>query len=151
MRMVVLLLMAASQFEIACAADSKQTSMNRIVNLEDVISIRVLSTPEREFVRTALTPELLLANYRSSFELKHAAPTWKEFERVVERTTLERSGEKGDHRWAILFRDSAGRTKHTLAIDRKRRLANYDGQAYSIRGDLLSWLKAQSKLLVNRE
>jgi hypothetical protein len=110
----------------------------------------VICTPERQLVRIALTPERLLANYQSSFELGRSAPSWPKFEHSAEQTTLEGIGDKGDHRWAILFRDSAGRTKHTLAIDRKRRLANLDGKAYNIRGELLSWLKGQSKLLVDR-
>lgn len=151
MKVIVLLLIVAFQIATIRAADSKQTSMDRILDLEKVASIRVLSMPERDFVRAALTPELLLANYRSSFELKRAAPNWKGFEQAVKRTTLEGSSERGDHRWAILFRDSAGRTKHTLAVDRKRRFANLNGQAYSIRGDLLSWLKGQTRLLIDRE
>jgi hypothetical protein len=149
-RVAVLWLSIAFPFTALATADSKTVSVNEIVDLKSVTSIRVLCTPERELVRIALTPELLIANYRSSFELDRSASTWNEFERSAERTTVERSGERGDHRWAILFRDSAGRTKHTLAIDRKRRLANLDGTAYNIRGELLSWLKAQSKLLVNR-
>ena len=148
---VVLSLVVASHFTSAHAAESKQVSLNKVVNLDGVVSIKVLSTPERETVRIALTPELLLANYRSSFELSRTAPGWKEFERSVERTTVEHSGDRGDHRWAILFRDSAGRTKHTLAVDRRRQLANFDGQAYSIRGDLLSWKKTQTAPRRGRE
>jgi hypothetical protein len=149
-RTAVLWLSIAFPFVVMATADSKPVSVNEIVDLKSVTSIRVLCTPERELVRMALTPELLIANYRSSFELDRSASTWNEFERSAERTTLEGIRDRGDHRWAILFRDSAGRTRHTLAIDRKRRLANLDGKAFSIRGELLSWLKGQSKLLVNR-
>ena len=109
-------------------AESKAVSLNQIVDFKDVASIRVLCTPEREFVRIALTPELLIANYQSSFELDRSASTWDKFEHSAAHTTLETSGERGDHRWAILFRDSSGRTKRTLVIDRKRRLANLDGK-----------------------
>lgn len=140
----------AFPFGAVAIADSKPVSVNEIVDLKSVTSIRVLCTPERELVRIALTPELLIANYRSSFELDRSASAWNEFKRSAEHTTLEHSGERGDHRWAILFRDFAGRTKHTLAIDRKRRLANLDGKAFNIRGEILSWLKRQSKLLAGR-
>jgi hypothetical protein len=149
-KIAVLWLTIALPFAAAAAADSKRVSVNEIVDLKSVTSIRVLCMPEHILVRIALTPELLIANYRSSFELERPASKWAEFERAAERTTLEDSGERGDHRWAILFRDSAGRTRHTLAVDRTRRLANLDGKAYKIRGELLSWLKGQSKLLVNR-
>jgi hypothetical protein len=134
----------------ASAADSKSVSVSQIVGMESLSSIRVICTPEDQLVRLALTPERLLANYESSFELERSAPSWSKFEHSAQQTTLEDSGDRGDHRWAILFRNPSGQTEHVLAIDRKRRLANFDGKAYRIRGELLSWLKAQRKLLVKR-
>src|SRR4051794_3158922 len=88
MKIFVVSLVLLSQCVGACAIDSQQPSMNKIINLGEAASIRVLSTPERELVRAALTPELLRANYRSAFELKRGAPNWKDFERSIGRTTL---------------------------------------------------------------
>jgi hypothetical protein len=124
-------------------------SLDHLADLKEMGKIRVISIPESDLVRVALTPKLLAANYRGMLELERSAQEWAEFEKAVEQTNIIASTNKGDHRWAVLFQ-SSGRTKHMLAVDRVRRLANLDGKPYSIQGGLLNWLKAQNRRLIPR-
>lgn len=135
----------------AFAENPRRIRLDTLIDLEKIESIRLVTVPESHSVRVALTPERLLANFTQTLELKATDDRWHGFLQAVRRTTVERGPDRGDHRWAILFRDSGGRTKNTLAIDRRQRVANLNGQVYSIHGDLLGWLKGQTKLLINRE
>src|SRR2546423_11297231 len=91
----------------ANAADLESVNVSQIVGIQNVSSIRVICMPEYQTVRLALTPERLLANYESSFELQRSSPSWPSFEDSAQQTTLVDSRDRGDHRWGILFRNSA--------------------------------------------
>jgi hypothetical protein len=150
MRLITLWLLILMPTGLAFSADRKQVTMREVLDLGKVTSIKVLSLPEEVLVRAGLTPDLLIANYRSYLDLDRSTPRWKMFEESMERTVLEPTDERADYRWAILFRDAQRRTEHTLAVDRLKRVAEFDGKRYRMRGNLFDWLKSQRRLLIPR-
>src|SRR5678815_5040396 len=92
---------------MSCVSAMAQ-SFDHLVNLKKMGKIRVISIPESDLVRVALTPKLLAANYRGLLEFDRSAPEWAEFEKAVEQTNIIASTSKGDHRWAVFFQTSSG-------------------------------------------
>jgi hypothetical protein len=115
--------------------------------VEQVHRIEILYFPERVLVRTALSPERLEQLYRYKLEIRDVRESseWQRLPSLLRETSVKRSGQRYDHRTAVLLFNKDGLRIASVYFDQFGTGGTINGESGTISGGLYRWAKSLLK------
>jgi hypothetical protein len=108
---------------------------------EQVERVEILYFPERVLVRAALTPERLEQLYQYKLEIRNVrnSAEWEQLRSLLSTTSVTPSGQRYDHRTAVLLFDQSGRRITSVYFGQFGRGGTINDDSGSIKGGMYQW------------
>jgi hypothetical protein len=119
-----------------------QAEVNRIVAMlghNEIVRVDILNVPSRILTRTALTPEMLDAQFSYRLTISDARGD-DALLRAAKSISAQPRNEPGDLRWAAIFYGVDGARVGAFYFDTNGSSGAVDSEPVSFSGDFFKWL-----------